>query len=255
MSDDQLLNERYRVGRLIGHGGMGDVYLGTDTRLGRTVAIKLLRPQLSDDPTFQKRFRNETVAAARMINPHIVRTFDAGQDLVQTPNGKQHRVPYLVMEYVEGRTLKTQLQHGPMPFTEAISVMDKVLRALEYSHRTGIVHRDIKPGNIMLADSGQVKVMDFGVARAISESESTVAKTGTVVGTALYFSPEQAKGEHVDGRSDIYSATVVLYQMVTGRPPFRGDSAASVAYQHVNATAPTVTALNHALPQDMNVII
>lgn len=251
MSEQPLLSGRYRVGRLIGHGGMGDVYLGTDTRLGRTVAIKLLRPQLADDPVFQRRFRNETTAAARMTSPYIVRTFDAGQDVIAAgPNAKPQQVPFLVMEYVEGKTLKERLEEGPIDRKEALQIIDQVLRALEYSHRAGIIHRDIKPGNIMLTSTGNAKVMDFGVARALSESEGTVGRTGSVVGTALYFAPEQARGDRVDGRADLYSVGVILYQLLVGRLPFKGDSPASIAYQHVNATAPTPSSLNESLTAD-----
>lgn len=256
MSEQPLLSGRYRVGRLIGHGGMGDVYLGTDTRLGRTVAIKLLRPQLADDPVFQKRFHNETTAAARMISPYIVRTYDAGQDLIAGgPNARPQEVPFLVMEYVEGESLKERLARGPIPRADALRITDQILRALEYSHRAGIIHRDIKPGNIMITPTGDAKVMDFGVARAISESEGTVAQTGSVVGTALYFAPEQARGERVDGRSDLYSVGVILYEMLVGRVPFKGDSPASIAYQHVNATPPTPSSLNDDLHADDDRVI
>ncbi|MGO2654363.1 MAG: Stk1 family PASTA domain-containing Ser/Thr kinase [Pseudoclavibacter sp.] len=256
MSEQPLLSGRYRVGRLIGHGGMGDVYLGTDTRLGRTVAIKLLRPQLADDPIFQKRFRNETTAAARMISPYIVRTYDAGQDMIATgPNARPQEVPFLVMEYVEGQTLKEKLAKGTIDRAEALKITDQVLRALEYSHRANIIHRDIKPGNIMITSSGDAKVMDFGVARALSESEGTIAQTGSVVGTALYFAPEQARGDRVDGRSDLYSVGVILYEMLVGRVPFKGDSPASIAYQHVNATAPTPSSLNDDLGENDDRVI
>ncbi|MGH3705328.1 MAG: Stk1 family PASTA domain-containing Ser/Thr kinase [Agromyces sp.] len=235
MNDEgRVLAGRYRVGALIGRGGMSDVHVGTDTRLGRQVAIKLLKPQLATDPAFRMRFRQEAQSAARMAHPTIVRVFDAGEETVVDAAGQEVQLPFIVMEFVEGRLLKDIIHDGPLEASAAVRVIDGVLTALEYSHRAGVVHRDIKPGNIMITTTGQVKVMDFGIARAVSDSSTTVAQTTAILGTASYFSPEQAKGETVDARTDLYSTGVVLFEMLTGRPPFRGDTPVAVAYQHVS---------------------
>ncbi len=225
---------RYDLGERIGSGGMADVHLGTDTRLGRRVAVKLLRPSLADDPAFRIRFRREAQAAARMAHPTIVRVFDAGEEPILDEHGEERQQPFIVMEYVEGRLLKDLIADGPMAPETATRIITGVLTALEYSHRAGVVHRDIKPGNIMVTPSGQVKVMDFGIARAVSESQATVTQTSAIIGTAQYFSPEQARGEAVDARTDLYSTGVVLYEMLAGRPPFMGETPVAVAYQHVS---------------------
>ncbi|MDJ0377431.1 Stk1 family PASTA domain-containing Ser/Thr kinase [Cryobacterium sp. PH31-L1] len=240
----RLIAGRYRVGALLGRGGMSDVHIGTDSRLGRTVAIKLLKSTLAADPAFRTRFRQEAQAAARMAHPTIVRVFDAGEETVTDESGHDSQIPFIVMEHVDGRLLKDIIREGPIEAAEAVRVIDGVLTALEYSHRAGVVHRDIKPGNIMITKAGQVKVMDFGIARAISDSATTVAQTTAILGTAAYFSPEQAKGESVDARTDLYSTGVVLFEMLTGRPPFRGDSPVAVAYQHVSETPVKPSAIN-----------
>jgi serine/threonine-protein kinase len=229
-----MLAGRYRVGELIGRGGMADVHKGVDIRLGRTVAIKLLKPSLATDPAFRTRFRQEAQAAARMAHPTIVRVFDAGEETIRDAMGNEVQAPFIVMEYVDGVLLRDILRNGPVDPAEAARITSGLLTALEYSHRAGVVHRDIKPGNVMVTRAGQVKVMDFGIARAISDSSATVAQTTAILGTASYFSPEQAKGETVDARTDLYSTGVVLFEMLTGRPPFRGDTAVAVAYQHVS---------------------
>ncbi|MBG6212584.1 MAG: Stk1 family PASTA domain-containing Ser/Thr kinase [Cryobacterium sp.] len=240
----RLIAGRYRVGALLGRGGMSDVHIGTDSRLGRTVAIKLLKSTLAADPAFRTRFRQEAQAAARMAHPTIVRVFDAGEETATDEAGHDSQIPFIVMEHVDGRLLKDIIREGPIEAAEAVRIIDGVLTALEYSHRAGVVHRDIKPGNIMITKSGQVKVMDFGIARAISDSATTVAQTTAILGTAAYFSPEQAKGESVDARTDLYSTGVVLFEMLTGRPPFRGDTPVAVAYQHVSETPVKPSALN-----------
>ncbi|GAA1448640.1 Stk1 family PASTA domain-containing Ser/Thr kinase [Leifsonia poae] len=253
--DSRLLAGRYQVGELIGRGGMSDVHRGTDTRLGRTVAIKLLKPSLATDPAFRTRFRQEAQAAARMAHPTIVRVFDAGEETVREPNGHEAQLPFIVMEYVDGVLLKDLIKRGPLEITEAVRITEGILTALEYSHRAGVVHRDIKPGNIMITKAGQVKVMDFGIARAISDSSATVAQTTAILGTASYFSPEQAKGESVDARTDLYSTGVVLFEMLTGRPPFRGDTPVAVAYQHVSETAVAPSTINPKVSPALDVVV
>ncbi|QDZ16878.1 Stk1 family PASTA domain-containing Ser/Thr kinase [Humibacter ginsenosidimutans] len=244
-----MLAGRYRVGELIGRGGMADVHKGVDTRLGRTVAIKLLKPSLATDPAFRTRFRQEAQAAARMAHPTIVRVFDAGEETVRDAMGNEVQAPFIVMEYVDGALLKDILRKGPLDPAEAARIATGLLTALEYSHRAGVVHRDIKPGNVMITRAGQVKVMDFGIARAISDSSATVAQTTAILGTASYFSPEQAKGETVDARTDLYSTGVVLFEMLTGRTPFRGDTAVAVAYQHVSEQPVKPSSINpHVSP-------
>jgi beta-lactam-binding protein with PASTA domain/tRNA A-37 threonylcarbamoyl transferase component Bud32 len=251
----RLLAGRYEVGPLIGHGGMADVHIGTDTRLGRRVAIKLLKPTLATDPVFRTRFRQEAQAAAKMAHPTIVRVFDAGEETVRDLHGNESLVPFIVMEHVDGRMLKDILAEEPFESKEAARIVGSVLTALEYSHRAGVVHRDIKPGNIMITPAGQVKVMDFGIARAISESAATVAQTTAILGTAQYFSPEQARGEAVDARTDLYSAGVVLFELLTGAPPFRGTSPVAVAYKHLSEPAPAPSKLNPAVPPAMDYVV
>jgi len=234
---------------------MSDVHIGTDSRLGRTVAIKLLKSSLASDPAFRTRFRQEAQAAARMAHPTIVRVFDAGEETVTDEAGHDAQIPFIVMEHVDGRLLKDIIHEGPIDASEAVRIIDGVLTALEYSHRAGVVHRDIKPGNIMITKTGQVKVMDFGIARAISDSATTVAQTTAILGTAAYFSPEQAKGESVDARTDLYSTGVVLFEMLTGRPPFRGDTPVAVAYQHVSETPVKPSTLNPAVSPALDSVV
>lgn len=251
----RLLAARYELGPLIGRGGMSDVHLAVDAKLGRRVAVKLLKSTLAADPVFRTRFRHEAQAAARMAHPTIVRVFDAGEEIVRDPAGGDTIVPYIVMEHVEGRLLKEIIADGPVPLPEATRIAEGILTALEYSHRAGVVHRDIKPGNIMVTSSGQVKVMDFGIARAISDSAATVAQTSSILGTAQYFSPEQARGETVDARTDLYASGVVLFEMLTGRPPFQGGSAVAVAYQHVSEAPLPPSALNPAIPAAVDAVV
>lgn len=232
-ADQPILAGRYAIGEFIGQGGMATVYRGTDIKLGRQVAIKVMKAELSDDEQFQSRFRQEAQSASRMAHPTVVRVFDAGDDLIKTADGVK-RLPFIVMEYIDGKNLREVAQQNTLSQTEAARIVDAVLTALEYSHRAGIVHRDIKPANIMITKSGQVKVMDFGIARAVSETSSTLQQTTAILGTAAYFSPEQAKGETVDVRTDLYSTAVLLYELLAGDVPFRGDSAVAVAYQHVS---------------------
>ena len=252
---ERLLAGRYRVEQHIGRGGMAEVHVGTDTRLGRKVAIKLLKSSLANDPTFRMRFRQEAQAASRMTHPTIVRVFDAGEETVLESGGGEAQLPFIVMEFVDGKLLKDLIKDGPMTAQEAGHIIGGILTALEYSHRAGVVHRDIKPGNVMVTRSGQIKVMDFGIARAISDSSATVAQTSVILGTAQYFSPEQAKGETVDLRSDLYSTGVVLFEMLTGRAPFRGDSPIAVAYQHVSERPEVPSRINPALTEQMDAVV
>ncbi len=249
-----MLSDRYEVGELIGRGGMASVYRGRDLTLGREVAIKILESDLAADATFRTRFRLEAQAASRMSHPTIVRVYDAGEDVETDADGTTRAVPYIVMELVSGQTLKDIIAAGPVTIDDAIRYTDGILEALEYSHRAGVVHRDIKPGNVMVTSAGQVKVMDFGIARAVSDSSSTVAETTAILGTAAYFSPEQAKGEPVDSRADVYSAGVVLYELLTGRPPFRGESPVAVAYQHVSETPLAPSELVETVPRSLDAV-
>ncbi len=256
MTENQrILAERYEVGSLIGRGGMADVYEGTDTRLGRKVAIKLLKSDLANDPSFEARFRQEAQASARMAHPTIVRVYDAGEELSIDSNGNERRTPYIVMEYVRGTLLRDLLHERAIGVPEAIGYAEGVLTALEFSHRAGIIHRDIKSANIMITDTGLVKVMDFGIARAISDSSTTQAHTTGIVGTAQYFSPEQARGESVDARTDLYSTGVLLYEMLAGRPPFKGETAVSVAYQHVSEAVTPPSHHNPAISAGLDEVV
>lgn len=247
---NSLSNGRYRLGNLIGRGGMAEVREAFDTRLGRTVAIKIMRPDLATDDIFLSRFRREAHSAAQMNHPNIVNIHDSGEESVSDGQGRTELLPYIVMEYVKGQTLRDIIKvTGPLSQQDAQQVILGTLSALEYSHRMGIIHRDIKPGNIMISDQGIVKVMDFGIARALDESSSTMTQTQGVVGTAQYLSPEQARGETIDMRSDLYSAGCVLYEMLTGKPPFSGDSAVAIAYQHVSEVATPPSAIVPGLPR------
>lgn len=244
-----LANGRYELGELIGRGGMAEVRVAVDKRLGRTVAVKIMRSDLANDEIFLSRFRREVHAIAQMNNPNIVNIYDSGEESVIAENGLEERLPYLVMEYIKGKTLRDILKmNGALSQRDAEQVMLGVLNALEYSHRMGIIHRDIKPGNIMISEQGMVKVMDFGIARALDDSATTMTQSQGVVGTAQYLSPEQARGEQVDMRSDLYSAGCVLYEMLTGRPPFIGDSAVAIAYQHVSEVATPLSTLVPGMP-------
>lgn len=245
-----LANGRYSVGDLIGHGGMAEVHLGTDTRLGRAVAIKIMRNDLATDSIFLTRFHREARSVAQMNNPNIVAIYDSGEEHLKDDADRPISIPYIVMEYVRGRTLRDIIKaQGALNQGDAEQIMLGMLNALNYSHRMGIVHRDIKPGNIMISEQGEVKVMDFGIARALDDSAATMTQNQGVVGTAQYLSPEQARGETVDMRSDLYSAGCVLYEMLTGQPPFTGDSAVAIAYQHVSEVCMPPSAVVPGLPK------
>ncbi len=241
----QTLAGRYEIVRRVGVGGMADVYLAEDTRMGRKVALKILHPQYAGDESFVERFRREALSAAKLQHPNIVQIYDSG---------RQGDFNFIVMEYVEGRSLKDHLaQEGPLEIAEAGHIAREVLTALAYAHRAGLVHRDIKPGNILLSEGGKVQVTDFGIARA--EAGSTMTQTGTILGTAYYLSPEQAQGLQLDGRSDIYSLGVVVYEMLTGRRPFEGDSPVSIAYKHVREMPRAPSAHRADVPRPLEAIV
>ncbi|WP_409234986.1 Stk1 family PASTA domain-containing Ser/Thr kinase [Streptomyces sp. PA5.6] len=251
MEEPRRLGGRYELGQVLGRGGMAEVYLAHDTRLGRTVAVKTLRVDLARDPSFQARFRREAQSAASLNHPAIVAVYDTGEDYVDGVS-----IPYIVMEYVDGSTLRELLHSGRKLLPErAMEMTIGILQALEYSHRSGIVHRDIKPANVMLTRNGQVKVMDFGIARAMGESGMTMTQTAAVIGTAQYLSPEQAKGEQVDARSDLYSTGCLLYELLTVRPPFVGDSPVAVAYQHVREEPQAPSVFDGEITPEMDAIV
>ncbi|OLT32480.1 serine/threonine protein kinase [Actinomadura sp. CNU-125] len=251
MSQPRLLGGRYELDAVIGRGGMAEVYRARDLRLDRTVAVKTLRSDLARDPTFQARFRREAQSAASLNHPSVIAVYDTGEDVIgDTP------IPYIVMEYVDGSTLRDLLRENTALVPEkALEVTDGILRALDYSHRGGIVHRDIKPANVMLTRNHEVKVMDFGIARAMADSAATMTQTAQVIGTAQYLSPEQARGERVDTRSDIYSTGCVLYELLTGRPPFTGDSPVAIAYQHVREEPVPPSQIDSQIPQWADAIV
>ncbi|MDN5768714.1 MAG: Stk1 family PASTA domain-containing Ser/Thr kinase, partial [Humibacillus sp.] len=256
-SNTRILGGRYEVGALIGRGGMADVHLGHDTRLGRQVAIKILRSDLARDQNFLTRFRREAQSAAGLNHPSIVAIFDSGEDAFDSadPHGQPATVPYIVMEYVDGHTLREQLNdRGPFEPLEAIRVTEDILDALDYSHRMGIVHRDIKPANVMITARGVVKVMDYGIARAIADTAATMTQTQSVVGTAQYLSPEQAQGQVVDARSDLYSTGCLLFELLANRPPFTGDSPVAIAYQHVGEAPAPPSVYNDAVGGDLDAV-
>ncbi|MGB7819188.1 MAG: Stk1 family PASTA domain-containing Ser/Thr kinase, partial [Ornithinibacter sp.] len=251
-----LLGGRYEVGELLGRGGMAEVHQGYDARLGRQVAIKMLRSELARDHTFVTRFSREAQSAAGLNHASIVAVYDHGEDNLTQAGGATVKVPYIVMEYVDGRTLREVLtERGQIPPNEAVKTMEGVLDALAYSHRMGIVHRDIKPANVMITADGTVKVMDFGIARALADANATMTQTQAVVGTAQYLSPEQAQGQTVDARSDLYSAGCMLFELLTGRPPFQGDSPVSIAYQHVGEDPVPPSRFAEAVSEDLDAVV
>jgi eukaryotic-like serine/threonine-protein kinase len=252
MNAGRLLGGRYQVGELLGYGGMAEVNHGRGLRLGRDVAIKLLRADLARDATFQMRFGREAQNAAALNHPAIVAVYDTGEE--RAPTGES--LPYIVMEFVNGRTLKEILNaEGPLLPRRALEISADICAALEFSHRHGIIHRDIKPGNVMLTQTGQVKVMDFGIARALASGASTMTQTSAVIGTAQYLSPEQARGEAVDARSDVYATGCVVFELLTGHPPFTGDNPVSVAYQHVREDPKPPSASNRDVTPDVDAVV
>ena len=243
---NKLLGGRYKLGEMIGTGGMADVYVAEDTRLARQVAVKVLRSDLARDPSFVARFRKEALAAAGLNHPGIVAVYDSGEE----------PAPYIVMELISGHTLRELIHKGErVPLKRALEIGEGILAALEYSHHSGIVHRDIKPANIMITDHGDVKVMDFGIARALADLGATLTSTWNVVGTAQYLSPEQALGEVADLRSDIYSTGCLLYEVLTGKPPFSGETPVSIAYQHVSGVLIPPSKIVPELPAGIDTLL
>ena len=243
---NSLFGGRYKLGEMIGTGGMADVYVAEDTRLARQVAVKVLRSDLARDPSFVARFRKEAFAAAGLNHPGIVAVYDSGEE----------PAPYIVMELVSGHTLRDLIHKGErVPLKRALEIGEGILAALEYSHERGIVHRDIKPANIMITNHGDVKVMDFGIARALADLGATLTSTWNIVGTAQYLSPEQALGEVADLRSDIYSTGCLLYEVLTGKPPFTGDTPVSIAYQHVSGVLIPPSKIQADLPEGVDVLL
>ena len=243
---NKLLGGRYKLGEMIGTGGMADVYVAEDTRLARQVAVKVLRSDLARDPSFVARFRKEALAAAGLNHPGIVAVYDSGEE----------PAPYIVMELISGHTLRELIHKGErVPLKRALEIGEGILAALEYSHHSGIVHRDIKPANIMITDHGDVKVMDFGIARALADLGATLTSTWNVVGTAQYLSPEQALGEVADLRSDIYSTGCLLYEVLTGKPPFSGETPVSIAYQHVSGVLIPPSKIVPGLPVGIDTLL
>jgi serine/threonine-protein kinase len=252
-SSPTTVGGRYELGELLGRGGMAEVRRAVDQRLGRSVAVKQLRTDLATDPTFQARFRREAQSAAGLNHPTIVAVYDTGEE-ADPLSGVS--VPYIVMELVEGPTLRDVLREGRKLLPErALELTQGILDALSYSHKAGIVHRDIKPANVMLTPNGGVKVMDFGIARAVADTSATMTQTAAVIGTAQYLSPEQARGETVDARSDLYSAGCVLYELLLGRPPFIGDSPVSVAYQHVREAPVPPSQLDPEITPEIDAVV
>jgi len=244
----KVLGERYELGAMIGTGGMADVYLAQDVRLNRQVAIKILRSDLARDPSFVTRFNKEALSVAALNHPGIVSVYDSGKE--DSPSGA---MPYIVMEYVEGKTLREIVNKGErFALNRAVEITEGILIALQYSHKNGIIHRDIKPGNIMITDNGDVKVMDFGIARALADTGATMTSTWNIIGTAQYLSPEQATGTQADARSDLYSVGCLLYELLAGRPPFTGDTPVAIAYQHVSAPLIPITEIQERLDPALN---
>jgi serine/threonine-protein kinase len=251
MTTPQHLSDRYELGEILGFGGMSEVHLARDVRLHRDVAVKVLRADLARDPSFYLRFRREAQNAAALNHPSIVAVYDTGE--AETPAGP---LPYIVMEYVDGVTLRDIVHtDGPLPPRRAIEIIADACQALNFSHKNGIIHRDVKPANIMISSTNAVKVMDFGIARAIADSGNSVTQTAAVIGTAQYLSPEQARGDTVDARSDVYSLGCVLYEILTGEPPFTGDSPVAVAYQHVREDPVPPSKRHEGISADLDAVV
>ena len=246
----ELINNRYEVKETIGRGGMATVYLASDRRLGRDVAIKVLKPELARDDSFQERFQREAQAVAGLNHHTITSVYDTGEIPPDVPSDVA--CPFIVMEYVPGQTLRQLIREDRLSTEESVHAMEGILDALAYSHRSGIVHRDIKPANVVITPDNRVKVMDFGIARAVEDTQAALTQTQAVLGTAQYLSPEQARGENVDARSDLYSAACVFFEMLTGRAPFVGEASVDIAAQHVRDAPPQPSSLAPQLHPDFD---
>jgi eukaryotic-like serine/threonine-protein kinase len=250
----RVLAGRYRLKRLIAKGGMAEVWEAVDDILGRPVAVKILHPHLAADESFRERFRREAIAAARLAHPNVVATFDTGTD---------DGITFIVMELVDGTTLRQVLNEtGPMAPGRVVHIGAQVADALHYAHKAGVVHRDVKPANILICPDGRVKVADFGIAKAVEDSEperptpsEALTGTGSIIGTAQYLAPEQVDGRAVDGRTDVYALGVVLYEMLCGRPPFTGDTDMAVALKHITTTPPAPGAVRPGIPRGLEEVV
>ena len=242
----QLVDNRYQVTSLLARGGMATVYVATDLRLDRVVALKVMHPHLASDPGFVARFQREARSAARLSHPHVVGVYDQGES-----EGKV----YLAMEYIPGRTLRDVLsEYGPLTLEQSLVLLDPVIEALDAAHSAGFVHRDIKPENVLISDDGRVKVADFGLARAVASSESTQT-AGMIIGTVTYLAPEQVESGDADARSDIYSTGILLFEMITGTVPHSGESPLSIAYKHVNSDVPEPTSIRTDIPREADALV
>ena len=251
----QVIAGRYELGKLVGSGGMAEVYIAQDAVLGRKVAIKVLNEDLANNKKFLARFQQEARSASSLTHPNIVKVLDAGEESVTDSDGTEHVRAYMVMEYVEGLELSKLVARGPLKVPEAVRVAGEILSAVEFAHSAGIVHCDIKPDNIMITRQGNVKVLDFGIARAAAAAFDDLAQTTSVLGTAAYFSPEQAQGKKVDARTDIYAIGVVLFEMLTGKVPFEGDTAVAVAHQHIHAQPVAPSTFNTKVTPALDAVV
>ena len=251
----QVIAGRYELGKLVGSGGMAEVYIAQDAVLGRKVAIKVLNEDLANNKKFLARFQQEARSASSLTHPNIVKVLDAGEESVTDADGTEHVRAYMVMEYVEGLELSKLVARGPLKVPEAVRVAGEILSAVEFAHSAGIVHCDIKPDNIMITRQGNVKVLDFGIARAAAAAFDDLAQTTSVLGTAAYFSPEQAQGKKVDIRTDIYAIGVVLFEMLTGKVPFEGDTAVAVAHQHIHAQPVAPSTFNTKVTPALDAVV
>ena len=243
MSTERVLAGRYELREILGRGGMAVVHLGRDTRLDRRVAVKVLREELARDVLFRSRFWREAQTAAGLNHPGIVAIYDVGEERSENTLADEPSVPFIVMEYIAGQSLRDRLREGPLTLGEALQHQLGVLSALAFSHRAGVIHRDIKPANVMLTPDGAIKVVDFGISRSGGDPGATATQAHALIGTAQYLAPEQVNGEIADARSDLYSAGCLLFELLTGRPPFIGENAVAVAYQHVYQPPPSASEL------------
>lgn len=255
MAEKRVIAKRYELGKLAGSGGMAEIYQAHDSVTGNKVAIKILNTELAQNEKVVELFRKEAEAAATLKHPHIIQVLASGDDVQTDGSGNQTHVPYIVMEYIDGLELSKVIARGPLKVSEAVRVAGELLSAVQFAHDSGIIHRDIKPANIMITRTGDVKVLDFGIARAVSETFEDLAQTTSILGTAAYFSPEQAQGQKVDTRTDIYAIGIVLFEMLTGKPPFHGDTAVAVAHQHIHAQPVAPSSLNSKVSASLDAVV